>query len=138
MGVTVSSLLHVGENLHLIRWRVLFRETKVGMNQMAMPIRGEEQSEQWQTLLDSAGEGIWALDMEGNCTFVNRMAANIFGFANEELVGFNMHELVHHHFYPDDRRYPDSECPISSGFRCGVAGRRARNQERVAATVLAA
>jgi len=86
------------------------------MNQVTMPMHRSE--EQWQALLDSADEGIWTLDLEGNCTFVNRTAASIFGFAKEELVGFNMHELVHHHqYYPDDRRYPDSECPIFSVLR---------------------
>jgi PAS domain S-box-containing protein len=85
---------------------------QVGLNQMAMPMtQSGEQVQQWQTLLDSAGEGICALDIDGNCTFVNRMAANIFGFSNEEIVGSNMHELVHHH-YPDGRHFPGSECPI--------------------------
>src|SRR5271163_1999707 len=70
-----------------------------------------EQMQHWQALLDSAGEGIWGLDLEGNCTFVNRMAVSCFGFASEELLGSNMHELVHHH-YPDGRHFPGSECPI--------------------------
>lgn len=82
------------------------------MNQMTMPVSQiEGQSQQWQALLDSAGEGIWGIDLEGNCTFVNRMAVRAFGFASEELVGSNMHELVHHH-YPDGREFPGSECPI--------------------------
>ncbi len=82
------------------------------MSQMTMPIPVTEgQMQQWQALLDSAGEGIWGLDLEGNCTFVNRMAVNTFGFSSEELVGSNIHELVHHH-YPDGRVFPDSECPI--------------------------
>ncbi len=51
------------------------------------------------------------MDLEGNCTFVNRMAVSSFGFDSEELVGNNMHELVHHH-YPDGRHFPGSECPI--------------------------
>jgi PAS domain S-box-containing protein len=85
---------------------------QVEMNQMTMPIpQIESQIQQWQALLDSAGEGIWGLDLEGNCTFVNRMALSAFGFASEELVGNNMHGLVHHH-YPDGRHFPDSECPI--------------------------
>jgi PAS domain S-box-containing protein len=67
--------------------------------------------QQWQALLESAGEGIWGLDLDGNCTFVNRIAVSTFGFAREELVGSNMHELVHHH-YPDGRHFPGSECPI--------------------------
>jgi PAS domain S-box-containing protein len=79
---------------------------------MTMPIlQTGEQLQHWQALLDSAGEGICGLDLEGNCTFINRMAVHTFGFASEELVGNNMHELVHHH-YPDGRHFPDSECPI--------------------------
>jgi PAS domain S-box-containing protein len=82
------------------------------MSQMTMPIpETEGQMQQWQALLDSAGEGIWGLDLEGNCTFVNRMAVNTFGFSSEELVGSNIHELVHHH-YSDGRVFPYSECPI--------------------------
>jgi PAS domain S-box-containing protein len=69
------------------------------------------QVERWQALLDSSGEGIWGLDLEGRCTFVNRRAVNTFGFASEELIGNNMHELVHHH-YPDGRLYPHSDCPL--------------------------
>ena len=75
-----------------------------------------EQTQHWQALLDSAGEGIWGLDLEGRCTFVNRMAIRVFGFAMEELVGNNMHDLVHHH-YPDGRHYPGTECPIYDVFR---------------------
>lgn len=75
-----------------------------------------EQAQHWQALLDSAGEGIWGLDLEGRCTFVNRMATRVFGFATEELVGNNMHDLVHHH-YPDGRHYPGTECPIYDVFR---------------------
>jgi PAS domain S-box-containing protein len=81
------------------------------------------QMQHWQALLDSAGEGIWGLDLEGNCTFVNRMAVNCFGFASEELLGNNMHELVHHH-YPDGRHYPGSECPIYDVVRKSKALRR--------------
>lgn len=82
------------------------------MDQMTMSrTQSEGQMPQWQALLDSAGEGIWGLDLEGNCTFINRMALSTFGFGSDELVGRNMHELVHHH-YPDGRHFPGPECPI--------------------------
>jgi PAS domain S-box-containing protein len=85
---------------------------QVGMNKMTMPEPPiEGQMQHWQALLDFADEGICGLDLEGNCTFVNRMAVSSFGFATEELLGNNMHELVHHH-YPDGRHFPHSECPI--------------------------
>lgn len=87
------------------------------MNQMTMPMTGTEgQMQHWQALLDSAGEGIWGLDLEGNCTFVNRIAVSTFGFDSEELLGRNMHELVHHH-YPDGRHFPGEECPIYDVIR---------------------
>lgn len=71
----------------------------------------QPQLQHWQALLDSAGEGIWGLDLHGNCTFVNRMAVSTFGYTSEELLGNNMHDLVHHH-YPDGREFPGSECPV--------------------------
>ena len=81
------------------------------MGQM-MTSMSQEQIQHWQAVLDSAGEGIWGVDLKGQCTFVNRIAVNAFGFANDqEMVGKNMHKLVHHH-YPDGREFPDSECPV--------------------------
>ena len=74
-----------------------------------------QQDPQWRALLESAGEGIWGVDFLGDCTFVNRMASEILGFRSEELVGSNMHALVHHH-RSDGSDYPPSECPIYNVF----------------------
>ena len=70
----------------------------------------------WQALLDSAGEGIWGVDLRGTCTFVNRAAQRSLGFTAEELVGRNMHEMVHHH-HPDGSPYPAEECSVYNVFR---------------------
>src|SRR3984957_14365534 len=83
----------------------------MGISQMDMSGAQTPGQMQWQALLDSTGEGICGLDLEGNCTFVNRTAVNSFGFETGEMVGSNMHELVHHH-YPDGRYYPHEECPV--------------------------
>ncbi len=72
----------------------------------------------WQAVLDSAGEGIWGVDLQGRCTFINRAACAALGFAPEELVGRNMHDSVHHH-HPDGRPYPGSECIVYNVFRQG-------------------
>jgi len=69
----------------------------------------------WQALLDSAGEGIWGVDLAGDCTFVNRAALLMIGFTSEELVGHNMHDMLHHH-YPDGSDYPKDECVINDVF----------------------
>jgi PAS domain S-box-containing protein len=87
----------------------------------------QEQMQQWQAVLDSVGEGIWGVDLKGECTFINRMAVKTFGFSSvEEMVGKNMHALVHHH-YPDGRDFPDSECPISGIPRNNVSLRRLKD-----------
>ncbi len=78
----------------------------------------EGHDQQWQALLDSAGEGIYGVDLNGMCTFVNRMASEVFGFTTSEMVGLNMHTLVHHH-RADGSAYPAAECPIYGVFRNG-------------------
>ncbi len=76
----------------------------------------EKEEQPWQALLDSAGEGIWGVDLHGSCTFVNRAALRMLGFTSDELVGRNMHEMVHHH-YPDGRYYPATECVVYNVFQ---------------------
>jgi PAS domain S-box-containing protein len=91
---------------------------------MTQPLlQNVEQTQHWRELLDSAGEAIWGIDLEGNCTFVNQLAVSSFGFASEEMLGNNMHELVHHH-YPDGRHFPHSECPIHAVLRKSKVLRR--------------
>ena len=75
-----------------------------------------QQDRQWQALLDSAGEGIWGVDLDGSCSFVNRLALEIFGFSGEEMLGNNMHALVHHH-HADGSEYADADCPVYGVFR---------------------
>ncbi len=83
---------------------------------MARQLDAQQQMQHWQALLDSAGEGIWGLDLEGQCTFVNRMAMRLFGFSSEELLGRNMHLLVHH-TREDGSPFPDEACPIYGVLR---------------------
>jgi len=67
-------------------------------------------------LLESTGEGIFGIDLEGRCTFVNRAAAHMLGWRTEMVLGQNMHELIHH-THADGRPYPETDCPIFNAFR---------------------
>lgn len=70
-------------------------------------------------LLDSTGEGIYGIDMNGNCTFANPACVSLLGFESaNELLGRNMHELVHH-TRPSGQPYPMVECRIYQAFRQG-------------------
>ena len=73
-------------------------------------------------LLHSIGEGIFAIDLEGRCTFVNPAALRLLGHRTDSVLGRNMHELVHH-THADGRHYPECDCPIFKAFRLGEACR---------------
>ncbi|WP_440999909.1 PAS domain S-box protein [Fodinibius sp. SL11] len=64
-----------------------------------------------QLILESTAEGIYGLDTEGKCTFINNAASNMLGYRAEECIGKNMHELIHYK-YANGEHYPESECPI--------------------------
>ena len=66
---------------------------------------------QHESILESVGDGICGVDMDGRLSFVNRSAANIFGYTPEEMRGKNLHALVHHS-YPDGSPYSAEQCPI--------------------------
>ena len=70
-------------------------------------------------LLESTGEGMFGIDMEGRCTFINRAAALTLGWRTEEVLGRNMHSLMHH-THANGRHYPECDCPIFNAFRRGL------------------
>lgn len=76
-------------------------------------------SRQTNMILNSAGDGIFGLDIGGRLTFVNRASARMLGCEPEQIIGRNVHELCHHS-RPDGTRYPESDCPISSVLRDGA------------------
>jgi PAS domain S-box-containing protein len=70
-----------------------------------------------RTLLDATAEGIYGIDPAGHCTFANSACARLLGYASPaELIGRNMHALVHHH-RPTGDDYPLRECRIHQALR---------------------
>ena len=69
-------------------------------------------------LLESTGEGVFGIDMDGACTFINRAGARLLGWEPAAVLGRNMHVLTHHS-HPDGRHYPVEDCPIFKAFREG-------------------
>ncbi len=70
-------------------------------------------------ILESAGEGIFGLDIRGKTTFVNPAAARMHGYQPEELIGKKHHDLVHHS-RPDGKLYPSEQCPVHATLRDGT------------------
>ena len=78
--------------------------------------------ERWRLLLESSGEGIYGVDVEGRCTFINAAAAAMLGSSPEAVLGNNMHRLMHH-TRPDGSPSPAAECPIRHSFTESLACR---------------
>jgi PAS domain S-box-containing protein len=73
---------------------------------------------QLELLLASTGEGIYGVDLEGRCVFINRAGAEMLGYRPEQVLGRNMHDLMHH-TRADGSHYPAELCPIYQAFRQG-------------------
>ncbi|MBX3122004.1 MAG: PAS domain S-box protein [Nitrospira sp.] len=62
-------------------------------------------------LLESTGEGIYGLDRQGRCTFINSAASRMLGYSPDELLCQDMHERIHHSS-PDGGIYHRTRCHI--------------------------
>lgn len=69
-------------------------------------------------MLASTGEGVFGVDLEGLCVFINPAGARMIGFEPLQVLGQNMHTLTHHS-HADGGHYPIDDCPIYNAFRQG-------------------
>lgn len=77
----------------------------------AAAIENARLAEYNRLLIESTGEGIFGIDLSGNCTFINAAGAKYLGGKPEQFMGKHMHELTHH-TRTDGTPYPSQECPI--------------------------
>jgi len=69
-------------------------------------------------LLDSVGEGIVGIDLNGHVTFVNQAAARMLGYLPVDLLGKNLHGLTHHTSILGEP-YSSNDCPIQQSLENG-------------------
>ncbi|WP_295502046.1 PAS domain S-box protein [Limnohabitans sp. Rim8] len=69
-------------------------------------------------MLASTGEGVFGVDLDGLCVFINPAGARMIGLEPEQVLGQNMHVLTHHS-HGDGTHYPMEDCPIYNAFRQG-------------------
>lgn len=62
-------------------------------------------------LLNSVGDGIYGLDLNGKTTFVNPSMCALLNYSHDELLGNSMHDIVHHS-RSDGSNYDLQECDI--------------------------
>jgi len=71
---------------------------------------------QRELILESVGEGIYGIDLEGRVTFINETGARALGYTPEQLTGRDLHELIHHS-HADGTPYSKSTSPILQALR---------------------
>jgi PAS domain S-box-containing protein len=74
---------------------------------------------QHQNILDSLGEGVHGIDLNGNIVFENPAARAMLGWNLGELIGKSAHALMHH-ARADGSPYPLSECHINATLHDGL------------------
>ena len=67
-------------------------------------------------MLDSTGEGIYGIDLKGRCVFINKAGAEMLGYSADEMLGRNMHYLMHHSYANKDLM-PVCQCKIFRAFQ---------------------
>ncbi|MDX1821849.1 MAG: sigma 54-interacting transcriptional regulator [Paracoccaceae bacterium] len=75
-----------------------------------------ELERQNQLILNAAGEGIYGVNADGKTTFLNRAAQEMLGWTAEDLLGHDIHSVIHHH-HLNGEVYPSHDCPIYQSFR---------------------
>jgi PAS domain S-box-containing protein len=76
----------------------------------------------FRLLLEATGEGIFGINRNGECTFINGAATKMLERSREELIGQTIHDVVH-----DSRtngaNYPADACPMNRAATYGEASR---------------
>lgn len=106
----------IESQLEMIKANRLHRDGLVGWK-VIETVFGEFEHEN-QLILQAAGEGIYGIDRNGNTTFCNPAAERMLGWHAKELIGRNIHQMIHH-THTDGKSYPAHACHIYAAFHDG-------------------
>jgi len=73
-------------------------------------------------ILSSMDEGLYLLDENARLSYMNPACESMLGYKLEEIMGAEMHALMHHTL-PDGTVRPASECPLINVMASGVTHR---------------
>jgi diguanylate cyclase (GGDEF)-like protein/PAS domain S-box-containing protein len=126
-------LTRAGER-RLIRWNnSVLRSSDgavIGTAAIGEDITEQRASREWlrrneehmRLILESVGEGIYGIDIEGNVFFFNPGAEKMLGYGPGELAGKHSHSTMHHS-RNDGTPYLLEDCPVYRSMRYGVVRR---------------
>ncbi len=71
---------------------------------------------QHKLILNSVGDGIYGVDIDGNSTFMNKAMETITGWKAKDIIGKSQHEVLHH-THRDGRTHLRQDCPVYLTFK---------------------
>ena len=92
-------------------------QAMIRIKQMKMVL--DQNLYQQDLILKSVGEGIFGVDISGNTIFVNPALLRMTGYQADELIGENMH-FVLHHSRSNGTPYIREDCPVFKTLYDGV------------------
>jgi PAS domain S-box-containing protein len=95
----------------------VFKENLVEKNNAELKLSQANKSR--DLILESVGEGIYGLDLNGKATFINPMAEKLTGYSLEEMKDNPVHSLTHHS-KPNGAVYSPEDCPVYHTLKSGV------------------
>lgn len=72
--------------------------------------------------LAALGEGVYGIDLEGRCTFINPAALNMLQYSEDEVIGQDLHQLFSHH-RQNGTVYETADSPFLQTLRDGQVRR---------------
>ena len=70
-------------------------------------------------LMESTGEAIYGINIQGECTFCNLAMLRLLRYPSQDgVLGRNIHDVIHH-TRRDGSSYPRDECNLQHEFRAG-------------------
>jgi PAS domain S-box-containing protein len=72
-----------------------------------------------EAVFSSIGEGLYTMNRQGLVVAVNQAAERLLGWTREELVGRNMHDLVHYK-HPNGKPFPADDCALLGALISGA------------------
>lgn len=119
IGKLSLSFNHMADELYkyINHLEDLVRERTTEIEKMNLELM--KSNEDKQMILDSTAEGIFGLDLEDKCTFMNVSGLRILGYDDKEcLVGQRLHWSIHHK-HADGTQYSLEECKLYNAMRSG-------------------
>ncbi len=62
-------------------------------------------------MIESISDGLFCIDKDLSCTFINSSALKMLGYTYEDCIGKNIHSLIHYK-RTNGALYPEADCPI--------------------------